>query len=115
MHVPLKETLPSVQAYTPVMILISVLFPDPLGPIKAVIVPRFTERSTLSKALSPPKSFEILFTVRSSSLIVRTNGSYAFLAATTLPRRLTTVPTTPYGRNRKKANNTNPCTKKIYC
>src|SRR5260370_16351998 len=37
--------------------LIRVLFPAPLGPIKACKTPRWTSSETLSTAASPPKTF----------------------------------------------------------
>src|SRR5216684_2112396 len=49
--------LPAVGARSPESRLISVLFPAPLGPIKACKTPRWTSSETLSTAASPPKTF----------------------------------------------------------
>src|SRR5229473_2800890 len=49
--------LPAVGTRSPESRLISVLFPAPLGPIKACRTPRLTSSETLSTAVSPPKIF----------------------------------------------------------
>ena len=52
---PLSETT------IPKMVLMRVVFPLPLGPIKAIHSPLMQETDTLSSALSLPNLFETLF------------------------------------------------------
>ena len=51
---PSNHTAPLVGWYTPVMTLKAVVFPAPLGPMRATISPSLTTSSRSSTATTPP-------------------------------------------------------------
>jgi hypothetical protein len=55
---PRKVTDPSVGGKTPVMILNSVVFPAPLGPITPLITPSSALKLTWDKAVKPANLFD---------------------------------------------------------
>ncbi len=64
MRSPSNQISPRSSGIVPSIRLKSVVFPEPFGPISAVIVPRSTDRFTPSTALTPPKRFSALLTSR---------------------------------------------------
>jgi hypothetical protein len=55
---------PLVGLKTPDMRLKVVVFPEPFGPIRALMPPDLTLKETASTAISPPKAFRKLFISR---------------------------------------------------
>src|ERR671921_790593 len=75
MRRPSNQIPPESAFMTPVTRLNSVVFPEPLGPISAVIVPSRTWRSAPSTARTPPNAFDTFLT--SSSTGASRSGSSA--------------------------------------
>src|SRR5574344_520812 len=74
---PSKKTFPLVGVSRPVMLLKSVVFPAPLGPISPVIIFFSTKKSTLFTAMTPPNSLvrACVSSMLISSLLLRFHPS----------------------------------------
>src|SRR5450830_10003 len=72
---PLKEMLPDAWGNRPVIALNSVVLPAPFGPIKPVVLPRFTEKLAPSSACSPPKVARTPVTSKRASMSRRLGGA----------------------------------------
>jgi hypothetical protein len=64
MDTPSKEIVPVLGGKTPVITLKSVVFPAPLGPMIALIIPELTVKLRPFKARTPPKDFRRSSTCR---------------------------------------------------
>jgi hypothetical protein len=67
---PLKKTLPESIFINPVIQLIRVVFPDPLGPIIPRISPSFTSKLTPFRAWTPPKALLTLLICKMGSELI---------------------------------------------